>query len=213
MKLRHRSAAGICLAFASSVVVAQTAGEHGWYVGGSIGQSRVKISDNALAISGAAPSSLSKEETDTTYKVFGGYRFMRHLAVEAGWADFGSFQARRTVGGAGSVAAEIKMSGFFVDAVGLLPLQSNFSLFGKLGGIYSTTKTSLSTTGGVFLLPGVDRSPSKSELNLKIGFGASYAINRNVALRAELEHYSDLGDKNTGEGDVQALTVGVTYHF
>ena len=34
------------------------------------------------------------------------------------------------------------------------------------------------------------------------------------ALRAEFEHYSDVGDKNsTGEGDVQMLSFGLTYHF
>src|SRR5205823_9244088 len=116
------------------------------------------------------------------------------------------FHARRTVTSpaAGSLASDIKSSGLHVDAVGIWPL-GNVSLFGKLGAIYTNTKTSISTTGAVVLFSNVDRSPSTSELNLKIGLGASYAFTRNIAVRAEFEHYDSVGDSTTGEGDINTV--------
>jgi hypothetical protein len=56
-----------------------------------------------------------------------------------------------------------QVNGWTMDAVRLLPFQ-NFSLFGKLGLLYSTAKTLRTATGGVPLAPGF-ASPKKSEFN------------------------------------------------
>src|SRR3954469_13887335 len=95
--------------------------QRGWYAGASAGQSRADVDSNGLVVIGATASNVSVEDTDTAYKVYGGYRFGRHLAVEAGYADLGSFSATRhvTSPGIGTVKAETSVSGIFGQAVGI----------------------------------------------------------------------------------------------
>jgi OmpA-OmpF porin, OOP family len=211
----------LSIAVAAALVAGSTAAlaqqtNKPWYGGVSIGQSKVKIEDNAFGTpAGFTTAGTSKDETDTGYKIFVGYRFNQNFAVEGGWTDFGKFNVsqRFTVPAGSSVNASFKASGVHVDAVGIWPLQNNFSLFGKVGGIYTEMKTSLSTSGGIAFVPGVNTSPKKSELNLKLGLGAQYDINQSIGVRAEWERASKVGDSSTGEADIDLLSVGLVYRF
>ena len=152
----------LAFAFASAGALAQD-DMRGAYVGLSVGQSRVTIEDSAVTVLGATASSFSKDETDTGFKLYAGYRFNRHFALEGGWTDLGSFRATRnvTAPAVGSLSAEIEASGFHFDAVGILPLQQ-FFLFGKLGLMYATTETSRSSTGAVVLAGPAARRTARS---------------------------------------------------
>jgi len=207
-------AVAAALVAGSTAAVAQASKP--WYGGVSIGQSKVKIDNNPFAVpAGFTSSGTSKDETDTGYKIFAGYRFNQNFAVEGGWTDFGKFSTTQTFSApAGSVGASFKASGWHVDAVGIWPLQNNFSLFGKLGGIYTEMKTSLSTSGSITFTPGAQTSAKKSEFNLKYGLGAQYDINQSIGIRAEWERASKVGDANsTGEADIDLLSVGLVYRF
>jgi OOP family OmpA-OmpF porin len=185
-----------------------------WYVGGSIGQSKVKFDDNIAAVGGATASSVTKEETDTGYKLYAGHRFSRNVAVEGGWVDFGKFSARRTVTapGAATLNYDAKISGWNIDAVGIWPLANQFAIFGRLGGLYSTLKTTRTGTNVAIAPESV--SPKKSELNLHWGLGASYDFSRTIAVRAEYEQAQKVGDQaTTGEGDVRLMSLGVVVKF
>lgn len=173
---------------------------------------RQRIEDSAISVFGATASSVSKDETDTGFKLYAGYRFNRYFAVEGGWTDLGSFKATRnvTAPAVGSLTAEIEASGFHLDALGIIPLQQ-FSLFGKLGVMYATTETSGSSTGAVGLAG--DRSSKDSEVEFKFGLGASYSFTRNFAIRAEFERIVDVGTSETGEGDIDLFSIGVTWRF
>lgn len=198
----------------STAALAQQASKP-WYGGVSIGQSKVKMDDNTIGTpAGFTSSGLSKNETDTGYKIFAGYRFNQNFAVEGGWTDFGKFSVSRSFSApAGSVSASIKASGVHVDAVGIWPLQNNFSLFGKVGGIYTETKTSLATSGGVAFVAGTNTNPKKSELNLKYGLGAQYDFTQSIGVRAEWERARKVGDSSTGEADIDLLSIGLVYRF
>jgi OOP family OmpA-OmpF porin len=101
----------------------------GWYGGISAGQSSADVDASGLTVLGATASSTSVEDTDTGFKVYGGYRFNRNLAVEAGWADLGAFSATRrvTAPATGSIKAETKVSGLFGQVVGIIPVAERFS--------------------------------------------------------------------------------------
>src|SRR5437588_5805569 len=114
------------LAFASSTALAQPAVDTGWYGGASLGYARVYFNDNALFFPGN--TSVSRDETDTAYRLFAGYQLHRNFALEAGWTRLGEFRFTRTVPGAGSGTGEFKSSGWFAEAVGILPL-AKISLF------------------------------------------------------------------------------------
>jgi OmpA-OmpF porin, OOP family len=206
----------VSLVALAALVTAGTAAaqsERGWYGGLSFGQSSVKFDDDFLAIGGATASSLSKDDTDTAFKLLAGYRLQRNFALEGGFTDFGKFSAERrvTAPATGTASATVKSSGLHLDAVGILPV-GNFDLFAKLGLIYTTTKADLSSTGAVVLT--ADRSAKKSEINPKIGLGAEYHFSRALGVRAEYEQAFAVGDENsTGEGDIQMLSVGLTLRF
>jgi len=212
---RIAAAALMVLATLAGQALAQQAGP--WYGGLSAGTSSASIDSGALPIAGAPATSLSKDDSDTGFKIYGGYRFNRHFALEAGYTDLGTFGATRTVlaSPGGTLRAETKVSGVHFDAVGILPLAERFSLFGKVGGYYNEVKTTLSTTGGVSLLPGVAASRSHSDVNLKYGIGAGFDFTERFGLRAEWERHSDLGDTSTTgtQGDVDLVSVGVVFRF
>jgi OOP family OmpA-OmpF porin len=207
-------AAGMAFALAAMVANAQ-APDTGFYVGGSIGQSQIRFDDSTLEVAGASSTSISKDETDTAWKAFLGYRLGKYLAVEGGYMDLGKFSATNTVTAPanGSLTVSFKASGPFVDAVGILPLgNGNFSLFGKAGVMYSTAKGSATATGAVVTTGNADQS--SSEFNLKAGIGAGYDFTRNFGVRVELEQVFAVGDKDkTGEGDIRLLTLGGVFRF
>ncbi len=206
----------LCLALvlASTNALAQD-DQRGFYVGLSFGQSKVSIDDSDVpTVGGATATSISKDETDSGFKLYGGYRFTRNFALEGGWADLGSFRATRnvTAPAVGSFTAEIESSGPYIDAVGIIPLQQ-FALFGKLGAMYAKTEATLSTTGAVILAPGIPRSVDDSELEFKFGLGASYSFTRNFAIRAEYERFFDVGSSDTAEGDIDLISIGIVFRF
>src|SRR5258705_13494806 len=77
----------VALGLTSSVALAQKQVERGFYVGGAVGQGIVQFSDSFLSINTTAPTTLSKDETDTAWKLFGGYRIHRNIGVEGGYTD------------------------------------------------------------------------------------------------------------------------------
>jgi OmpA-OmpF porin, OOP family len=203
----------VALATLTAAGTAAAQSDRGWYGGVSLGRSSVNFDDDFLAISGATASTLSKDDTDSGVKLFAGYRLQRNFALEGGFTDFGSFSAERriTAPATGTASASVKSSGFHLDAVGILPI-GNFDLLAKLGLIYTTTKTDLSSTGAVVLT--ADRSAKKSELNPKLGVGVEYHFSRALSLRSEYEQAFSVGDANsTGEGDIQMLSVGLIFRF
>lgn len=203
------------VALASTNALAQEADQTGLYVGLSFGQSRVKIDDSTVpAPTGTTASTVSKDETDTGFKAYVGYRFGRHFALEGGWTDLGSFRATRnvTAPAVGSLTAEIEASGFHLDALGILPLQQ-FAIFGKIGAMYAETKTTFSRTGAVVFAPGANPNREETEVEWKFGVGASYSFTRNLAIRAEFERVLDVGGEQTGEGDIDLLSIGITFRF
>ena len=209
------------IAAASLVVLCTLAGQanaqqpqRGWYAGASAGQSSADVSSNGLVVIGATASTVTVEDTDTGYKAYGGYRFGRHLAVEAGYVDLGSFGATRhvTSPGIGSLKAETSVSGIFGQAVGIIPLGERFSLFATGGLFANEVKTTLSSTGGVVLVG--QRSESHSDVNAKLGVGAGFDFTPNFGVRVEWERFFQVGDDSVGgKSDLDLLSIGIVVRF
>lgn len=212
MKLKHIAAAGILsLAMASAF-----AGD--WYVVGSIGQSTDKTDskgdiDDALVSAGVTGLSSSFDDKDTGYKLQLGYQLTPNFAIEGGYVDLGKFKYSASFTGpsAGTGSAEAKASGLNIAAVGIAPINDQFSVFGKFGFINAKVEISATATGS-----GTSASGSESATKMKanFGIGAAYNFDKAWGLRAEWERFNNLGDKNkTGESDVDMLSVGVVFNF
>lgn len=180
------------------------------YIGLSGGQSITQADggdiSSALSSAGLAPTGSTLDDTDTGWKLYLGYQFNPNFAVEGGYVDLGKFNFSSTTAG-GSLSGELKTkNGAFIDAVGIIPLQNNFSIFGKLG-LYSI-KSELNGSG-----PGGSVSASHTTGDITYGIGAGYDFTRNLAARLEWERFNKVGDNPTAEADLDLVSIGILYKF
>ena len=197
-------------AIASSWAVAD---DLGWYSGVSVGQSRAKIDDTRITSSllggGFTATSISDDNRDTGYKLYGGYKFNRNFALEGGYFDLGRFGFTATTVPAGTLSANIKLQGLNLDAVGILPITPKFSAFGRVGVNYTEARDSFSGSGAVSVL---NPNPRKDDTNLKFGAGLQYDFTEALGMRLEAERYR-INDAVGSRGDVDLLSVGLVYRY
>ena len=198
----------LALSAALGVTSAQAA-DTGFYVGGSLGQSKIDISasdiDAELASAGYT-SSTSVDDSDTGWKLFAGYRFMKYLAVEGAYTNLGEASANSiiTVPGSGVANATVEGEAWTVSALGILPIGDKFSLFGRLGVNFwnADVSATATTSGASAALSGDDDGT-----DMVYGVGAAYSFTPNLSVRGEWERY-DFDDT-----DVDLLSAGISWNF
>lgn len=196
-------------AMASSLAIAD---DSGWYVGGSLGQSRAKIDDariiGSLARAGLTTTSLKDDDRKLGYKVFGGYQFTKYFALESGYFDMGKLGFNATTSPPGTFSGELKLKGINLDTVGILPLTDKFSALGRIGVNFSDVKSTFSNTGSVGTFP----NQSKRAANYKFGLGLQYDFTPSLGMRVEAERYR-INDAIGNTGDIDLLSAGLVYRF
>lgn len=128
------------------------------------------------------------DDGGTAGKVFGGYQFNPHFGVEAGYVHFGHVD-----GDLGSAKAH----GEYLDAVGRYEFVPQWSVLGSAGVARARFKTTL----------GDDSSPA-----LKLGAGIEYAMNPQISLLGQYEHYH-FTDAFDSKPNVGQYTLGVKVNF
>jgi OmpA-OmpF porin, OOP family len=189
------------------------AADSGWLVGANIGQSRAEIDDariSAMLQGQGLDSTISDDDTDIAFKIFGGYKFNKYFALEGGYFNLGQFGYTATTTPAGTLTGKIKLQGLNLDAVGILPITKKFSAFGRVGVNYAEAKDNFASTGAV--PTPTDPSPSKTDTNYKVGLGLQYDFTRHVGLRGEWERYR-INDAVGNDGDINMYSVGVVVMF
>lgn len=162
----------------AAVVAAGSSFAQNAYVGGNVGKSDWKA-DSINGVPG--------DNKGTSYKLYGGYAFNPHLALEAGYADLGKLS-----GPIGST----KGRGPFVDAVGKLPIANDFSAIGRVG----VFNGKLSGPNG-----------SDSGTNAKFGAGLQYDLSKTSAIRGEWERYRFNAFNSKTNAD--QLSIGYVHGF
>jgi OOP family OmpA-OmpF porin len=197
-KLFSGAIAGACLCASVAHAQGAPAPVTGFYLGAGLGGSSYKIDSGGLASAGFATS--SKDESDWAWNLMAGYKITRNWAVELGYVDLGRFTASgRFAGVPSSISADV--TGWNVSAVGTLPLNDMFSVYGKLG--YFRSKADATATVAGSLGRGTSR-----QSDVTAGIGARYHLTRNVSLLAEANYYG-LGDNDNAMG----YFGGVRYDF
>lgn len=186
----------------------------GGYVGVSAGQSAVKDACDGLDNLNGVTFSGSCDDTDTAWKIFGGYQFSRNWGIELGYYDNGEVTLDGTGQGGGvsvPVNAKAESSGFALSGVGTYYFTDKFGLFGKLGIVYWDIESSATATGAA--------GPATVNIDddgtaLGAGIGLVFKVSERVGIRGEWERTFDAGDANTvGESDVDFLSLGVAFYF
>lgn len=158
-------------------------GDSGLYLGASAGSAGIDVSDG----------SFKYDDSDTAYKVFGGYNFglipLINLAIEGSYVDFGT--AEGIVAGS---QAKTSITGW--DLFGLVGVNMGpLSLFGKVGTIRWDGESSYQ--GG---------SGSDSGTDPAYGVGLQLQI-ASIAIRAEYELFT------IDKVDIGFASAGVSYTF
>ena len=136
----------------------------------------------------------------TATTLYGGYRFSRVFALEAGRTSFGSgVNVDDPV--LYATPAE-QLSAWSLAGVGSMELSDSVTVFAKLGVNFAPDASYSSLA--------VD-TPSRP--GRVYGFGVSYQVNGRFELRAQSERYTGLGQTSTGALEANTLTLGARLKF
>ena len=147
------------------------------------------------------------DNSDMGYRLAGGYDLNANFALEAAYVDFGNGHAEQCVFIAvpcnGVDNASTKAHAFGLDAVGKLPLNDAWSLFGRFG---------LASGHADVNSPGYSKGANTTGVDW--GFGATYKFTGQWQLRAQWQQFQNIGDTaTTGKGNDNLLSIGVAYSF
>jgi hypothetical protein len=179
------------------------AADVGWIAGASGGQS--KLNDFRL-------STTTLEDDDTVWMLVGGYQFTPYFLLVGGYTDLGSYHAEGP--DFGGYVNDIEIDGTYLRAVGKLPLGSQFSILGSVGGLYwdydfksedalepprHLTDTGFSPSVGIGVNFDIIDTPADSGFNLHAGWERLFKVGN----RDTVEH----------ENDYDVILLGLTYNF
>lgn len=178
-------------------VVLATAGpvsaKNGFYVGGSFGQTSLKINDLEINL-----DDFDYKADTTSYKIIAGYRFMGFLAVEGSYVDFGTFKDSHQ-GEGDPIGLETKLKGFDAFAMGMLPL-GIADIFVKVGVV--SWDADITRAVGEITAFG-----SNSGTDMVYGLGAQVRF-KGLAVRAEVEYF-DIPEADS----IYLISLGATFTF
>jgi opacity protein-like surface antigen len=161
--------------------------------------------------------SVGTDENDVGYNFTFGYRFLRYFAAELGLAQFGSVVSTGKGDmdlGTGFVPVTLKQSfsagGPMVSALGILPLNDKFEVYGRLGYLFTSSKVEFASR-----IDGQNAgfaSFRDTSQDMVLGVGAAYHFNQVYSARLEFQKLDELGDDSLQE-DLNFLSVGVVVRF
>ena len=183
------------VALALLVIGAPAANAGGWYVGGAVGQTST---DLGSLDPGSGVSGVSIDDSDTGFKVLGGYNIMKFISVEAAFVDIGQVSVDGTVPGIGTASVSAEADGISVEALGIFPFANKFEVFAKAGLYRWDGDVSVSGVGS--------GSDDGTDPTYGVGFGWN-AFSRGQ-VRVEAERYTlDF------VGDVDMYSAGFNFRF
>ena len=172
----------------ASVSTAAFAGDEGIYVGGNIGVGKPNIN---------TPNGEDKSSSVVGGIVLG-YKFSKYLGVEGEYTGIGKVTDK--------VSGTVKGDAASIAAIGFLPLNDEFNLYGKLG--VAATKTKVSSS----LAPMND----DTRTSITYGLGGEYNLNKNIGIRLGWDHYNaaikDVMNRKDNFG-ANVVSVGAVYNF
>ena len=207
---------------------ALAADKTGFYVGGDIANANYDVDQGSLdslteAIYnelelGILSADSELDDSDSSWSLFVGYRFMPYFAVEGAYVDLGTAGYTANVlvddGEGGiptAITGDISSSGFALSGLGILPIGESFEAFARLGVYYADTDIDFTVAA---LGESESASEKEGETEFLWGIGGAFNFSDAWAVRLEYSQFMDVGDEElTGEYDVDRWSLGVTWTF
>jgi OOP family OmpA-OmpF porin len=160
---------------------------------------------------------------DTGYKLRVGYQFIRYVALEAGYADFGEISIHdipyNCIPPATGCRFDVrsKTNGAFANVVGSWPFADGWALNGRLGAM----RARVSTTEENPVVASTRRHYSDINTAVAYGAGLSYSLSSHTTLSLDWAQFDqvDLGLTLGGSAGVYDLgsssltSLGISYRF
>jgi len=183
-----------------------------WYTGLGVGYSRVQFFPVDFSSNGTFQD--SKKDFDAGFKAFIGYQINRNWAAELSYATVGKFHYKRNNGSI-TEDAVYKVTGVGFSLVPTVPLTSNFSLYGRLGTFFSTTRLTLRNAN--FVPNATTAGLQSSDPSVLTGFGAQYFWDEENGIRVEYENFGTVGDCSirpcVGRAHAKMASVNLIFKF
>ena len=173
------------LLLVSGVAAAGVVNERGGYIGGALG---VTEFDDDGGFTG-----LAFDDSDTSYQLYGGYKFFKYFAVEGRLISTGSYTLE---------TIEIDTWAYTVNAVGIIPFgTSGWELFGQLG----VGSINLDASG----------IADEDEFIGSAGLGVRFTPTQSVSIAFQIDAYAWEDDSLGSTLDISIVTtqVAVQYNF
>jgi len=168
------------------------------YVGGGIGLAMSKIDEESVRFDTDDYSS-----SETSWRIFAGYRPHRHFGLEAGYVALGKGRVEEQVH---YDFFETELAGFDITAVGIYPFCRGLSAFARAGVLIWNSDIAMRFTG---LGSGTRYETGAA---LAVGFGGEYAFIPQAALRADFSYYA-IDKEKAGSGGFSVISVGGVFYF
>ncbi len=147
----------VCLLLMSSSVIAQ---ERDYYVGVGWGGTNFKSKSFDVAIPSGPTVASVVDDSDSNFRIYGGYRLSPNLALEAVITDMGEWEQVDT---ANNFTATFEGSSVDLAVVGLYPIgDGTFELFARGGVAIWSLDTELEATGALPGTPTFATAPADS---------------------------------------------------
>lgn len=167
-----------------------------WYVGGDISSTQLKDQDD--------------KQRKTGFGATLGYSLSENFAVELQARRLGVTSSTDTFASV-TYQAKVRTHSLSASVLGILPLNNEFSLFGRVGYARNTLHVAVKSSDASANID--ERGHSNKAL---FGFGGNYQFDKHLGLRLE---YVNLGkNKVTLSGDpvqakIQQFNLGLNYSF
>ncbi|MGS2720917.1 porin family protein [Paraglaciecola aestuariivivens] len=158
---------------------------NGFYIGANYGYLQVDSDDNF-------------DEDKDVVEGIAGYRFNQFFALEGSYLDFGSY---------GNNNINLSTEGYTAALKGSLPVTDSFSVFMKLGQLWSETD-----------YQALNFSEQVDDQSVFVGGGLAFKLSSAVILNATYSVYDagmefeDIDDQNF-DTDFKQASVGIEYRF
>lgn len=160
----------------------------------------------------------SLDDSDIGWGLQVGYRFNRYIAAEVGYVDLGEalYEAIMTVDDGTEIfpveaSVRFKSSGPTAAVLGILPIGERFDAHARAGVYIADTRLRSRLRDVEFAENVVHDETKAGETEFFFGVGGAWNISDSYSLRVEYQRYLDVGDDDTGEGDVDLIGLSVLF--
>ena len=203
--------------FASTAVMANEM-QNKWYGGVGLGQSNLSFNSEdfrvnpAISDAGYTASTYDRSE-DTSYSLYGGYRFNKNFSAKVEYANFGTQKWGYNITD-GNANSNVNIKALSVAAVGEYPVAEKVSVLGELGAYYYDAKRSPTHSGTVVPLTGTPEGSSDNGIKPFVSVGLQYDVTNQVSVIGKYAYYGKIGNQESvGRVKLNNVSVNLQYNF